>query len=172
MSSPSAPMLSFAGFLEYFPSVELPVTLGEEAHHHFSQMNDPLPIRAIAQYLAPLSQNPDDEDITEYVPCFQLPEAGDFRTIVYWKAGLLSYEYHLVTFTAVGDLIDHRVIAGSHYQNGVLTQSAATISEAHIIYIVSGQAKLQDGSYDAASSRMNHLRFSEKGHLEEIIRAQ
>ncbi len=165
-------MLSFAGCLAYVPSVELPVTLGEEAHHHFSQMNDPLPIRAIAQYRAPLSQNPDDEDITEYVPCFQLPEAGDFRTIVYWKTGLLSYEYHLVTFTPVGDLIDHRVIAGSHYQNGVLTQSAATISEAHIIYIVSGQAKLQDGSYDAASSRMNHLRFSEKGHLEEIIRAQ
>ncbi len=173
MTSSSSPGLSFAGFLEYFPSVELPLILGEETHREFSQINDPLPLRAIEQYLLPLNEVEDDEEITEYIPCFQISDAGDFRLIVYWKAGLLSYEYHLASFTPSGELIEHKVIAGTFYQDGVLSQSVATISEAHIIYIASGQAQLQSeqddtSTYEAASSTTTLLRFTDKGMLEEI----
>lgn len=169
MDSTSLPALSFAGFLEYFPSVELPIILGEDTHREFSQINDPLPARAIAQYLLPLNHEADDEEITEYIPCFQLAEAGDFRVVVYWRAVLLSYEYHLVTYTPTGEVIDHKVIAGSFYHDGVLTLSVTTISEAFIIYIVSGQAAVtQEADYDPASSTTTVLKFSKEGMLEEI----
>ena len=85
---------------------------------------------------------------------------------------MLSYSYHLATFTARGDLIDHKIIAGTFYAQGVLTQSMATISEAHIIYIVMGQSAVALGAFDADSSSVNHLRITEEGMLEEVIIAR
>jgi len=85
---------------------------------------------------------------------------------------MLSYSYHLATFSARGDLIDHKIIAGTFYAQGVLTQSMATISEAHIIYIVMGQLAAAQAAFDAGSSAVNHLRITEAGLLEEVIIAR
>lgn len=158
--------------LQFFPVIALPITLGEETHHDFSQHNEPLPGDLVRQFLPSGDSEPDDEEVTEYVPCFRIEDVGNFYTLVYWRAALLSYSYHLATFTARGDLIDHKIIAGTFYAQGVLTQSMATISEAHIIYIVMGQSAAALGAFDAGSSSVNHLRITEEGVLEEVIIAR
>ena len=158
--------------LQFFPLVPLPVTLGEDTHHDFSQHNEPLPGELARQFLPSGDSEPDDEEITEYVPCFRMEDVGNFYTLVYWRAAMLSYSYHLATFSARGDLIDHKIIAGTFYAQGVLTQSMATISEAHIIYIVMGQLAAAQAAFDAGSSAVNHLRITEAGLLEEVIIAR
>jgi hypothetical protein len=158
--------------LQFFPVITLPVTLGEDTHHDFSQHNEPLPGELVRQFLPSGDSEPDDEEVTEYVPCFRIEDAGNFYTLVYWRAALLSYSYHLATFSARGDLIDHKIIAGTFYAQSVLTQSMATISEAHIIYIVMGQSAPTQATFDAGSSAVNHLRITEEGTLEEVIIAR
>ena len=53
--------MSFSHFLEKFPEVELPITLAEEAHHAFSQKNEPLPPLMIEQFILPLEEQGIDD---------------------------------------------------------------------------------------------------------------
>ena len=58
--------VTFEHFLEKFPEIDLPITLGEDTHHYFSQNNDPLPALMVEQYLLPLEEEPEqrqDEDL-------------------------------------------------------------------------------------------------------------
>ena len=101
---------TFKDFLSKFPEIALPVTLTEESHHHFSRTNDPLPAVMIEQFLLHIETEQVDE-FTEYIPCFRIPETDGFHAIVYWKAGLMTYEYTMLTFNKDGISIDKRVIA-------------------------------------------------------------
>ncbi|GJM33076.1 MAG: hypothetical protein DHS20C18_20770 [Saprospiraceae bacterium] len=133
------PKIDFKHFLKNFPEIELPITLGEESHHAFSQNNDPLPAAMIDQFLVPLEEDPVDE-LTEFIACFSFPSTKKFHAIVYWKASLLNYQYKLVTFDLQGKLIAQKVIAGTFAHDDVITQSVATIKDDWAIYIVTGQA--------------------------------
>lgn len=159
--------LSFAQFLLRFPEVELPVVLGEEAHHLFSRENEPLTSAAIEHYLLPLETEEADE-MTEFVACFRLPGTKNYQTIVYWKAGLLNYQYRLVTFGPNGGLIDHKVIAGTTFDGDDITRSVATITERRQIYIVSGQQQFQLDEYKADQSTAVRFQLSTGGKIVEM----
>ena len=45
---------SFEQFLEFFPMVALPFTLGEDTHMLFSKENDPIPAAAIYRFILPI----------------------------------------------------------------------------------------------------------------------
>ena len=45
------PNVSFNGFLEMFPTIQLPVTLNDELARTFSANNEPLPALAIEQFI-------------------------------------------------------------------------------------------------------------------------
>ncbi len=158
------PRISFSHFLEKFPEVELPVTLGEEAHHAFSRQNGPLPPLMIEQFILPLEEEEAD-DYTEFVPCMKIPETGEFHAIIYWRAGLLNYQYTLASFTKKGELIDKRIIAGTFSDGDTLTTSVVTIDEEWTIYIVSGQSSSGDKDYDAASSTAYKLELLPEGRI-------
>ncbi|NJL74490.1 MAG: hypothetical protein HC892_05055 [Saprospiraceae bacterium] len=89
-------IIDFQHFIEYFPVLELPIRLDDEVHHTFSLENEPLPLLAIEQYLLPVED--DADELTEFVPCFRVPETYDFHAVVYWKAGIMNYQYILATF--------------------------------------------------------------------------
>lgn len=153
--------ISFARLLEQFPTVELPITLGEQSHLDFSKHNEPLPYPVILKFLQPVEVTEDDE-YTEYIACFKIPETYDFHALVYWKAELLNYTYTLVTFSKQGELIDKRVIAGTFSDGETITHSVATIDDDWMIYILSGQNK-SNANYDPTSSKKVDLELLPDG---------
>lgn len=163
------PKISFSHFLEKFPAVPLPITLGEEAHYAFSEQNDPLPPLMIEQFILPIEVHPMD-DFSEFIPCLRIPGTKDFHAILYWRAMLLAYEYTLAIFDKRGELIDKQVIAGTVAQGELLVSSVATISEDWMIYIVSGQARADHlAGFEADQTTANKLQITPEGQIEECL---
>ena len=161
------PRTSFSQFLSYFPEVPPPITLGEDTHRVFSRKNTPLPALVIEQHLLPIETDPVDE-FTEFIPCFQLVTSLDFIVLVYWRAGLMSYYYTVVTYNNRGEMIDRRIIAGSYYQEGEITRSVALFTEDLQIAIASGQEHLDTlADPDAADSTAYSLYFDDAGYIVE-----
>lgn len=165
MSTSNIP--TFKDFLSKFPKIELPTTLGEDTHHTFSQQNDPLPAQIIDTFIMPIEEEEPDP-MTEYIACFKLPMPKGFHAIVYWKAGLLNYQYKLVTFDTKGNKLDEKVIAGTTVQNDEITQSVAIIKEDLQIYIVSGQNQIDIEEYNASNSTANLFQLSTNGKVVEL----
>lgn len=163
------PRVSFSHFIDKFPEVTLPITLAEEAHHAFSQQNDPLQPQIIEQFILPLEGQPMD-DFTEFVPCMRIPETHDFHAIIYWRAMLMSYQYTLATFNKKGELIDKQVIAGTFSHGDTLITSVATIEDDWMIYIVSGQSQASGSKeFDPAQSTATRLALLPDGKITEHI---
>ncbi len=161
--------IDFEHLLDFFPLIELPATIGEDTHEAFSQNNEPLPVRVIAQFIQPTEPDEIDESVTEYVACFALPPADHYAGIVYWRAGLLDYQYVLLTLDPrTEEMIDRRVIAGTTVVDGELVQSSCAISEDLLIYIVSGQGSLEGYDYSAARSTANRFQVTERGKIVEL----
>lgn len=156
--------ISFQHYLEKFPLVELPITLGEDTHHVFSRTNEPLPERMIEQFILPLEDD-DPDELTEFIACLQLPKTEHYTAIIYWRAGLLNYQYTLVTYGKDEKPIDKRVIAGTFYDGDQLTQSVATLLEGGQIIIASGQEDPEQENYEATSSTAYRLQIGSKGKL-------
>ncbi|MEM9885799.1 MAG: hypothetical protein AAF849_07900 [Bacteroidota bacterium] len=163
--------MRFSSFLEYFPEVELPVHLGDSTHHLFSQKNEPLPPLAVQQFILPLEDEPNEEDAAyiEYVPCFRIPKTDAFHAVVYWKASLLNYQYVLATFESKGEFIENKVIAGTFSDGVGMTQSAATIEEDWMIYIVTGFSEDAGVAYDAGKSTAIDLELLPDGTIINAI---
>ena len=84
--------------------------------------------------------------------------------VVYWKAGLMTYEFVLMTFSPNGDLIDRRVIAGTKVENEVVVMSVATIDEDFNIFVVGGVNK--DGQeYNPSNSQSVSLQLLQTGKI-------
>ena len=104
--------VSFKSFVKRFPTVELPIILGNDTHHTFSSNNPPLPALYINTFIS-LIEGPIEQEFTEIVPCFSIPDTKNFHAIVYWKAGLMDYQYILATYSKQGAPIARRVIGGT-----------------------------------------------------------
>lgn len=152
---------TFEQFLASFPEVPLPVILAEESHHIFAKKNDPLGATVIQQFLLPIEEEVDE--YTEFVPCFRVPDTYDFHAIVYWKAGLMNYQYVLATFSKKAQLLDKKVIAGTFSDGKALTTSVATLDEDWLIYIASGQSV--DGQFDPTASTAHTLELLPEGTI-------
>ncbi len=143
--------IAFADLLGFFPEVELPVTLTEDTIHLFDRHNQPLPAILAEQFLADPATS-DEEDLTEYIPCFRLPEQDYFQGIVFWRAGLLEYGYFLAIYDKNGNLLTRRGIAGLEYDGDNVRRAVATIDAELNIHIVEGVSKEDAVPYDASAS--------------------
>lgn len=157
------PTFSFQAFLDKFPPLDTPLTLGENSHHTFSSINDPLSQGLIDQFILPHEEGQMDE-LTEFVPCFCVSNAERLIVLVYWKAGLMNYQYVMLTYTEKGQWIDRKVIGGTYSDGNTLTQSIATIDEDLIITIASGQAK-EGQELDPLTSTVYHLEILPNGNI-------
>jgi len=155
------PKVSFSHFLSKFPVVELPVLLSEESIHDFSNENPPMPSLMIEQYLS----MPEDDEFTEYIPCFKLPDTNNFHAVVYWKAGLMDYQYIMATFSDKGVPIDLKVLSGLTVVDGKIIQSVANIDEEWIITVAIGQVEDEHTVYDAGTSRMTSMELLANGMI-------
>lgn len=155
---------AFPQFLEKFPPVEMPTTLGEEDHHTFSTENEPLSAALVEQFIHPL-ENVEDDEFTEYVPCFSIEGTKHFHALVYWKAGLLTYEYVLATFAPDGRVIARRVIAKTEVQEDKIHRSVATIDEDLIIFVAQSAAVAADDSFDPQSTKTFNFEILDNGEV-------
>jgi hypothetical protein len=141
--------LEFIDFVEKFPPVTMPVTLGEDTHHTFSTENSPLSDALIQQFIAPLEKEAPDE-FTEYVPCFAIDCDEKYIALVWWKAGLLLYQYVLATFTEKGEPIDQKMIAFTLVDGQKVRRAVASIDEELSVHIAEGVST--DDVFDPGSS--------------------
>ena len=162
MSSKRVKKVSFTNFLKKFPPIELPVTLGSDTHIEFSRLNKPLDPLEIADYILPLEDSSPDE-FTEYIPCFCIPDTADFIGIVYWRAGLMDYQYRLVTYDKAGQVVANEVIGGVFSNGDMIAQSMVTIDASWTIHIVSGQGKADAFVYNPLESTTKELELFKDG---------
>ncbi|KAA3633810.1 MAG: hypothetical protein DWQ02_12505 [Bacteroidetes bacterium] len=163
----SKPKKGFVDFIAKFPEIDLPVSLTEEARHLFSLRNKPIPDELIHAFIMPTEDEEMDE-FSEFMACFQLPGTGAFHALVYWRAGLMNYQYNLITFNKKGEFIDKRVIAGTYVEGENITQSIATIQENFQIVIASGQSDADEELFDAASSTTYILEILLDGSIRNL----
>ncbi|HHB78687.1 MAG TPA: hypothetical protein ENK85_05595 [Saprospiraceae bacterium] len=143
------PRPTFEQFLHVFPEVELPVTLTESLHHELEKANSPFAQVILLSYVQPADMGEIDE-YTEYMPGFKVTTEKAFKAVVFWKAGLMVYEYILATFTPKGELIASAVISRVEAKDGVITQAATVITQEWVIYVSEG--KVVTDEFDATQS--------------------
>jgi hypothetical protein len=141
--------IGFDQFVDFFPEIELPVTLTEESSLDFSRLNTPFKGEAIAKFIIPIEAETDE--FTEYLPCFRLKNTGDIHVLVYWKASLLNYEYKMVTFSKEGSLIDGKVIASTITNKETIVRTVSTIDEDWVIHTVAGQQEVESTTINKES---------------------
>lgn len=154
--------IKFQDFLLKFPEVELPVTLSDETLAVFSKENEPMASIMAHQYIN-IFEEQEMDDMTEYIPCFKVPNTENFHAVVYWKAELLNYQFVLITYDKSGNFIDSRTLAGTTSNGELVIQSVATFGEDWSIYIVSGAQEVQAAIYDAGTSTTTELELGPDG---------
>jgi len=155
----------FTAFLNIFPEIELPISLGENTHMEFSRRNDPLPGPLIQQYIVAYEKIPSDE-FTEHIACFRVANLKDFQAVIYWRAGLMDYRYILATFNKKGEQIDSRVIAGMYSDGEKVTTSVATIDKEWGISVATGQSDAASGEFDPEGNTLFSLEIMPDGTIE------
>jgi len=157
----------FKEFLSYFPPIQLPITLSSDLHLVFSKENKPLPQALTFEFL---QQGEEGEDeFTEYVPCFSLKVGEQFVPVVFWKAGLMSYEYILATFQRNGSFISSKVIAGTKSDGESMLKRIATIDEEALITVAEGTSPLDESQYEANQSQTFQFEIAETGDILQMI---
>lgn len=149
--------ITFQNFLNFFPPVELPYTITSDTQRLISQKCDPLSATWMFNFV--LGKDEVVDDFTEYMPCFSIPNTGNFFAIVFWEAGIEGSTYYLTTFTANGVLIDKSKIAGTKYDKDGLYQMVCTISPSWLFSCAEGRLDAQ-GNTAPVSSNENHLHSS------------
>ena len=144
----------FESFYNFFPEIELPITLSEEYTSVFSKYNKAIPLQLIENFGDEEENELETQEIEEYLPCFRLPENKNYFGIVYWKASLLKYEYILHTFDLKGNSIAKQVIASTTSDGKNIRQVVATIDPDLEIYIMGGDTESGDISFTTKDNQL------------------
>lgn len=148
--------------LYYFPEETLPVFISEDRLESYEGAQQPLPQAFVDEVLVEWEKEVDE--FTEFLACFSLPKTENYHTIVYWKSGLLKYEFILVTLSLKGDMLYKKSIAGTTVQNNIIRKSVASIEPDHIIHIVAGQS-IDGEVYDASLSKSFTMEILPDGEI-------
>jgi hypothetical protein len=136
------PSAQFAEFLDFFPALILPFSLLPDLQQIPS---DPIPLPGVLQdeFILPF-EGDEVDDFTEYIPFGRIEGTRDFHAVVYWKAGVLRYEYILATYDTTGKPLYHAIVGGIRYEDEGTIHSVAVIHEDLRIIIVEGIAEKDD----------------------------
>lgn len=148
--------------LQYFPELDPPLTVSGEVTHSFSSNNKAIPARLIEKLFSKWDAI---DEFTEFIPCFRLKSDGAYFPIVYWKGGLMTYEYILLTLNPKAGVIDRRVIAGTLSNNKTIKESVAYINEELQIYTMVGETDVNSTSYNPDNSSSFHFEILPDGTI-------
>lgn len=140
-------------FLEFFPTVTPPIILSAEEIIIYSRENKPFSQHIINDVMNELHKEEVDEDYSEFIPCFKLEKENAFIPLVYYKAGLLKSEYHLLILSEKGKVLDTKALAGTFLNDNETVSYVASIDEDHHIQIVIGSHEGNRNQYNPLNSK-------------------
>jgi len=149
--------------LEFFPSLDPPITLSDDVTVSFSAKNKALPQELVDKYFSVWEQT---DEFTEFIPCCRLEPNGTCYPIVYWKGTLMTYEFILLTLDAEANSISKKVIAGTISNGQSIKRSVATIDEDQCVYVVVGESDSQEKEYSAPNSKGFKFEILPDGKIE------
>lgn len=149
--------------LHYFPLTELPLLLSDDHIGDFEDATDQLPQSFIEEFIMSWENDPDDE-VTEYIACASLPNTDSYYPIVYWKAGLLRYDFILATFDKRGELISRKSIASTVIDGQIVRKSVASIEPEYIINIIAGHS-VGGEDFDPTTSKAFSMEILSTGEI-------
>ena len=142
--------------------VDLPVTLSDETIEIFSKNNKVIPLEGIIEFIGQWEEI--EDDTTEFIPCFRLPDQDDFIGLIYWRGAIMQYDYFLVTLDKKGSLIARKSIASTRVENNVIKRSVSSIDNDLIIHIIAGAS--QEGyDYDPDQSQAFNMEVMPTGDI-------
>lgn len=162
MSNPKVLSHQQQELVQFFPEGELPVMLSQDQVKEFSDYNDPFPQKFIEEIL--MAWEKEVDEFTEFIPCLRLPVQENYIAVVYWKGGLLKYEFILVTLDKQGQVISRKPIATTLAEDNQIKQSAAYIDEEMNITILAGQ-NLDGDLYDSSLSQKFSMEILFNGEI-------
>ena len=148
--------------LKFFPLEKPPVSLSEDSLSQFSTGNTPLTEEANAFLLSNWESG---DEYTEFVPCFRINVSEKFHTLVYWKGGLLAYEYIIITISNKLELISKKVVAGTISNGSTVKTSVAHIDEEFYIYTITGET-FTENNYNPNNSSAYSFMILPDGTIE------
>ena len=155
--------IPFNKFVEYFPEISLPVMLTSETASEFSKFNHPFPPLIVEEYCR--EWDPQMDELTEFVPCFRLPDTGDFTVIVYYEATLLKYGFYIVSYQNDGHIISRKPLNSILITDGKIRNSAAIIDEDWGIKVVAGEQDISEIDYNTENTKMTSLEILPTGDI-------
>lgn len=150
--------------LSFFPEVELPIEITEDLVMTAETVNKVLPTAIIEEYIIKWEGGEDIDEFTEFVPILRIKEAEEFHALVYWKGGLMKYEYVLVTLDKLGNFITRKPIASTLSDGNTVKKSVSKIDEDMIIHIMAGENEV-NGKYDPARSQAFNMEILHSGDV-------
>ena len=134
----NVPTASFAEFIDFFPPLKPPFSLLPDISQIPSDTL-PLPGHLLESYILPFEGDEVDE-YTEYIPYAHISGLKDFYAVIYWKAGVMQYEFILATYTGDGKPLSHAIIGGLKSEEEGLLHSVAVVHPDLSITIAEGVA--------------------------------
>lgn len=158
----------FQEYLSLFPPVELPATLTLDSYRTFEQVNDLIPLDLAAKFILQEDELP-EEEFTEFLPCFKLPQGtAEYITVVYWKASLMRYDFILSTYTKNGIPISRQVIAGTSSDGKIITKKVATIDPDGSITVIASDLAIDQLSFDPAKTKELTYELLPNGYISTL----
>jgi len=151
--------------LEYFPEVELPVSLSFGSREAFADRNRPLP-ELLAAISFDLWEEADPDEFTEYQPGFRFRH-GKHHALVYWKAALLQYAYVVVILDRQGLLLDKLVLAETDATSGTVRQGAALITAEAEIFTAESEMGSEDALGDPSQTMTERWVITDEGRFRQ-----
>ncbi len=158
--------VSFAAYLDRFEKQTLPLQITEKTYKLINELNEPLPDIIVSTFI---KREGDNEDVAEYVPVLRLPDTEEVIAIVFWRAGLMRYDYYLASYNQRGDLLDQRLVASTRYEDNNITRSILKIDEEGLIFVVKGEIPLNSKDYEASSSKHSYFEVLPDGSIQESL---
>lgn len=156
-------MADFAEFIEFFPLLDLPFSLLPDIGQ-IPSSSLPLPGVMIDAYILPFEGDEVDE-YTEYIPYGRIEGTKDFHALIYWKAGLLKYEFILATYGLDGHLISHAIVAGLRSDDEGILHSVAIINKDLSITIAEGLTPEEENSLDFDNTSTYQMAILPDGYI-------
>jgi hypothetical protein len=157
-------------FISFFPPVEaFPMTVTQADAGDYEKLNPALPPVLINGFISPFDEDQDDDEFTEYIPCFSLPTKG-FHAVVWWRASLLDYRFEVATYKADGSPIEVTPIAGLSGTGDLLIEEVATFHDVMTIITSTGKSTADGSTFEPSETLQRVLKLNDDGtHNDQII---
>ena len=151
----------FTEFIEFFPLLEPPFSLLPDISQ-IPSTDIPLPQALLDTYILPFEGEEVDE-FTEYVPYGRITGTKNYYAVVYWKAGVMQYEFILATYDKDGNPLSHAIIGGLRSDEDGILHSVAVIHEDLSITIAEGVAGEEETNL--ANTNAYQMSIQPSGHI-------